>query len=135
MNVLVDTSVWSLMLGRRSSPATGAAKELELLIRDGRAELIGSVRQELLSGLKGAARFENLRQHLRAFPDVRLETEDYELAAEFCNRCRSRGVQGSTLDFLICAAAVRRQFSIFTTDDDFHSFARIIPIQLHAPGP
>jgi len=135
MNVLVDTSVWSLMLRRRKSPAAmGAAQELEKLIRDGRAELIGSVRQELLSGIKDATQFENLRQHLRAFPDVNLETEDYELAAEFCNRCRSRGVQGSTIDFLICAAAVRLQFSVFTTDGDFASFAEVIPVRFHRSG-
>ena len=133
MNALVDTNVWSLMLRRRSGPATGAAKELETLLREGRAEIIGPVRQELLSGVKSSVQFENLRQHLRGFWDVELETADFELAAEFCNRCKSRGIQGSSTDFLICAVASRRQFSIFTTDGDFVAFAKVVPIQLHAP--
>ncbi len=47
---------------------------------------------------------------------------DYELAAEFFNTCRSNGVQGSNTDFLICAAAANRNYSIFTTDKDFENF-------------
>ena len=133
MKALVDTNVWALMLRRRTGPATGVAKELETLIREGRAEIIGPVRQELLSGVKSTAQFENLRQHLRGFWDVELETADFELAADYCNRCKTRGVQGSGADFLICAVASRRQFSVFSTDGDFASFAKVIPVQLHAP--
>jgi hypothetical protein len=40
-----------------------------------------------------------------------LHSEDYELAAQFFNQCCGRGVQGSNTDFLICAAAVRRDSS------------------------
>src|SRR5262245_14280024 len=116
MKALVDTSVWSLMLRRRHGAATRPAKELETLIREGRAEIIGPIRQELLSGVKGATQFENLRQHLRGFADVELETADFELAADYCNRCRARGVQGSGTDFLVCAVAARRQYAVFTTD-------------------
>jgi hypothetical protein len=63
-----------------------------------------------------------LREYLRAFPDLELTTEDYELAAEFFNTCRSNGVQGSSTDFLLCAVAHRRGYSIFTTDKDFENF-------------
>ena len=74
-----------------------------------------------------------LRDHLRAFPDVELDPGDYEEAASFFNRCRARGVQGSNTDFLICAAAARRQLGILTTDADFRHFAKLLPIRLHAP--
>ena len=33
--------------------------------------------------------------------------------------------------FLICAIAVRRGLSIFTTDDDFARFAEVLPLNLH----
>jgi predicted nucleic acid-binding protein len=62
-----------------------------------------------------------------------LESEDYEEAAAFFNRCRAKGVQGSNTDFLICAAAARRQFAILTTDADFTHFAKLLPIRLHSP--
>ncbi len=59
--------------------------------------------------------------------------EDYELAAEFYNTCRSNGIQGANTDFLICAAAVRRSYDILTTDKDFDIFRKHIPIVLVEP--
>jgi predicted nucleic acid-binding protein len=47
---------------------------------------------------------------------------------------RSKGIQGSNTDFLICAAAVRRDMAIFTIDKDFLRFAKCLPIVLHESG-
>jgi hypothetical protein len=50
MKVLVDTSVWSLSL-RRSLPSDNAeVSELIELIKEVRIQMIGPVRQEILSG-------------------------------------------------------------------------------------
>jgi predicted nucleic acid-binding protein len=133
MNVVVDTSVWSLALRRQRSVRSPEIDELAELIREGRAALLGPVRQELLSGVPVLEQYRTLRNYLRAFPDIDLVSEDYEEAASFFNRCRSKGVQGSNTDFLICAAATRRRFGILTTDIDFKHYARLLPIQLHAP--
>lgn len=133
MNVVVDTSVWSLALRRQRSVRSPEVEELVELIREGRATLLGPVRQELLSGVPIPEQYRTLRNYLRAFPDVELESEDYEEAAAFFNRCRSKGVQGSNTDFLICAAATRRRLGILTTDSDFKHYAKLLPIQLHAP--
>ena len=133
MSVLVDTSVWSLALRRRRASPEPAATELGFLIRDGLASLIGPIRQELLSGVPSDQQFQILREHLRPFPDLPVEMHDYEEAAAFFNRCRSKGVQGSNTDFLICAVSVRYQAPILTTDEDFIHFARVLPIQLHSP--
>jgi predicted nucleic acid-binding protein len=130
MNVVVDTSVWSLALRRLRSARSPEVLELAELIREGRAAMLGPVRQELLSGVPSAELFETLRGTLKAFPDVVLESEDYEEAAAFFNRCRAKGVQGSNTDFLICAAAARRGYPILTTDADFAHFAKHLPIQL-----
>lgn len=134
MNVLVDTSVWSLAFRRSSPPAHPGVTELEKLIREGRAQIMGLIRQELLSGVRSSLQFETLKIHLRPFRDLALETEDHEEAAAFFNRCRRQGIQGSTIDFLICAAAVRRDLSIFTTDGDFSNYAQVLPIELHSAG-
>jgi predicted nucleic acid-binding protein len=133
VNVLVDTSVWSLALRRATEPTHQLAKELAELIREGRVMMIGSVRQELLSGVRDAKQFDALRAHLRAFPDLVLEVEDFEQAAEFYNECRAKGVQGSSVDFLICAVAARRELLILTADADFASYARVLPLRLHEP--
>jgi len=133
MNIIIDTSVWSLALRRQPSSASTLTRELVELVREGRAAMLGPVRQELLSGVRGEQQFETLREHLRAFPDIPLEAEDYEEAASFFNKCRAKGIKGSNTDFLICATAARRGFGILTTDADFTHFARILPIELHTP--
>lgn len=84
----------------------------------------------MLSGIRYQEQFVRLRDNLRAFPDLEITTEDYEIAAEFFNTCRRHGVQGSNTDFLICAVAHRRGYSIFTTDKDFENFRSYIPVVL-----
>ena len=133
MNILIDTSVWSLALRRQRSSAAAPALELAELVREGRAAMMGPIRQELLSGVQKEQQYDTLRAYLRAFQDILLEAEDYEEAASYFNRCRARGVQGSNTDFLICAVAVRRRFGILTTDADFLHFAKLLPIELHSP--
>lgn len=131
MNVLVDTSVWSLAVRRARRIDDHAPRELTELIREGRVVMIGPVRQELLSGIPSKQQFEKLREHLRAFPDLELDAADYEDAAGIYNRCREKGIQGSNMDFLICAVAIRRKLAIFTTDGDFKHFARAVRLDLH----
>ncbi len=131
MRVLIDTSVWSLALRRRKDSQNPEAEELRRLIIAHVAEIIGPIRQEILSGVRDAAQFARLEGHLAAFPDLPLLTDDYVTAAKFFNVCRSKGIQGSNTDFLICAVAVRHDFAIFTTDGDFPQFARCLPIVMH----
>jgi predicted nucleic acid-binding protein len=133
MNVLVDTSAWSLALRRQSPRGTSIEHELGQLIREGRVRMLGAIRQELLSGTRTTEQFKKLRDSLRAFPDERLDPEDYEEAATCFNRCRGKGLQGSNTDFLLCAVALRRNVPILTTDDDFQDFAKHLRIKLHKP--
>jgi len=134
--VLVDTSVWSLALRRKPTDLNPRekllTKALADLIREGRAQIVGPIRQELLSGIREEERFHALRKHLRAFDEPRLEAEDYEEAARMNNRCRGRGIAGSAVDFLICAAAHRREWEIFTTDRDFTRYAKALPLRLYS---
>jgi predicted nucleic acid-binding protein len=107
--------------------------ELSELIREGRAKVIGLVRQELLSGIKSNEQYEKLRLYLRAFPDDLLDTSDYEEAAKAGNRCRAKGIVVSIVDVLLCAVTVRRGWSIFTTDPDFSHYGRVLPLAIHVP--
>jgi predicted nucleic acid-binding protein len=134
MKVLVDTSVWSLALRRRTRSDEPAVAQLRWLIEQGRVAIIGPIRQELLSGVRTLEAFELLRDHLRPYHDEPLETEDFERAAEHFNACRTRGIQGSNTEFLICAAAERRALPILTTDADFARYATVLPIALHSTG-
>ncbi len=131
MRVLVDTSVWSLALRRGDTSLNAEVDELRRLIDAHFVEIIGPIRQEILSGVRDQSQFERLEADLAAFPDLPLLTEDYVTAANYVNLCRSPGIQGSNTDFLICAVAVRQDLAIFTTDGDFHQFAGCLPIVLH----
>jgi predicted nucleic acid-binding protein len=137
VNALIDTSVWSLAFRRRPQDLNASERsivvELAELIREGRARLIGLVRQELLSGIKTPAQFEKLRAALRAFPDEPIDTSDYEAAAKHSNECRSKGVVVSVVDILICSIALSRSWSVFTTDPDFENYAMILRVSLHSP--
>jgi predicted nucleic acid-binding protein len=136
VNVLVDTSVWSLALRRVRTdlaPSEGSlVAELTELIKEGRARIIGPIRQELLSGIKTAAQFEKLIEILAAFPDEPIETGDYVASARLGNLCRSKGIAVSPVDMLICAIAASRGWSIFTADSDFQGYARVLEVQIHA---
>ena len=137
MNVLVDTAIWSLALRRKAADLNSMedclVQELRELIREGRVQVLGLVRQEVLSGIKNPAQFEKLRMILRAFPDQSIDTSDHEAAATTSNQCRSRGIAVTTVDALICAVALRKELLIFTTDPDFQNYSRVVPLKLHAP--
>jgi len=137
VNVLVDTPIWSLALRRKAADLSAleraAVAELTELIQEGRARIIGLVRQELLSGIKTSSQYEKLRVTLRSFPDEAVSTSDYETAAKASNDCRAKGVAVSVSDMLICAVALTRDWPIFTSDPDFRNYARVLPVKLHAP--
>jgi predicted nucleic acid-binding protein len=129
MKVLVDTCVWSQAL-RHNNPDKNITKKLSDLIDDGRAVLIGPIKQELLSGIRRPAQFEKLKDILSSFEEIQLINMHFVKAAEFCNVCRSKGIQGSTIDFLICSVAHLENMKIFTIDKDFDNYAKHLPIKL-----
>ena len=135
MLVLVDTPIWFLALRRKSGDLNrrelSLTQALQELVRDGRAQLTGVVRQELLSGIRDPQRFETLRNYLSAFDDPALAAGDYETAAGMHNRCHGRGVTGSAIDFLLCAVAELRHWQIFTTDKDFEHYRRVLGLTMY----
>jgi predicted nucleic acid-binding protein len=133
MKIIVDTCVWSLALRRNREPINGAIMELKSLIQDFRVQMIGPIRQEILSGIKSETQFQSLEDNLSGFTDLQLNEDDYVLAARFFNICRSKGVQGSNTDFLICAVSANHNLGIFTFDQDFQHFSKYLPISLHIP--
>jgi predicted nucleic acid-binding protein len=136
--VLVDTSIWSLALRRKPanlSPAEqGLKTALQELVQDGRVQIVGPVRQELLSGIRVEESFRRVRDALRAFDEPQLQIQDYEEAARMNNLCRARGIAGSAIDFLICAVAHLRNWQIFTADRDFSRYNKTLPLSLYMPG-
>ena len=133
--ILVDTSVWSLILRRKpgilAETETAIMVRLQTLIKERQVKLIGPIRQELLTGIKRSKQFEAVSDALHSFRDESITTTDYELAAAFSNKCLSAGVATTSVDLLICAVAFNRQWRVFSTDTDFQRYARILGISLY----
>jgi len=137
MNVLVDSNIWSIGLRRDHS----RLNELQLLLKsefnqlfdNGDIVLIDPVRQEVLSGVKQKDHYDRLRIRLRSVPSEPLVMEDYEEAARIYNQCASMGIAAYSVDCLICAAALRNDWLIFTLDKDFGQFKKIVGLKLHKP--
>jgi len=138
MMVLVDTPIWSLSLRRRAADLSPheqlVTKNLYDLVQQQRVSLLGSTRQEVLSGIREESMFLRIRNHLRGFRNVELDESDYEEAARAANRCIRGGIAGSNADLLMCAVALRYDWQIFTTDRDFSQYAKVLPIQLFHPS-
>jgi predicted nucleic acid-binding protein len=131
--IACDTSALSQFLRRSPDTQNAVALKVEKLIESNELALFGIVRQELLSGIKLPAHFERIDLTTQALPLFFADDEDHTTAARFFNTCRSKGIQGSPIDFLICAMAVKRKFLIYTTDPDFELYEPIIPIELYRP--
>jgi predicted nucleic acid-binding protein len=132
--VLVDTPVWSLALRRRvidlSPSERRLTQSLHDLVQQRRVQLLGSTRQEVLSGIRDESQFLRICDHLRGFINVGLDASDYEEAARATNQCRRAGIAGSPVDLLMCAVALRHGWEIFTTDRDFVNYRTVLNIQL-----
>jgi Predicted nucleic acid-binding protein, contains PIN domain len=130
--VLVDTSVWSLALRKKewNEKEQKIVNQLSKLILNLDIVVIGPIRQEILSGISDQKRFIELKSKISIFNDFAIEKRDYELAAQFYNECRKHGIQGSHIDYLICAVAVNNEMSILTLDNDFQQYKKYIKIRI-----
>jgi hypothetical protein len=135
MKVLVDTPIWSYAFRSRKQEFQFEIEQLESLIKDQRVLIIGPIRQEILSGYSDLKKFEKLREKLSYFENSLIQDSDYESASRMCNQCRISGIQGSHVDFLICAVAKRLNVPIFTTDKDFLQYSKVISINLYNMEP
>jgi len=132
--VLVDTSVWSLSLRRKAADLSDSERLLTRmlyeLVQRSQVQLLGPIRQEVLSGIRDDSQFRRIREHLGDFDNVALDSLDYEEAARISIMCRRAGIIGSATDMLICSVAGRYDSEIFTTDRDFLRYGRVVRIRL-----
>ena len=132
MRVIVDTDVWSEAF-RKKGPKSEYVDELQDLIQEGRIQMIGVIRMEILCGIRGEKMFGSLSEKLEAFSDRSLDPEVFVTAARFLNLCRSKGIQGSNNDFIICACSMLWKMPILSKDMDFIRYRKILPIELMKP--
>jgi predicted nucleic acid-binding protein len=130
VNLIVDTSVWSLLLRRQNHecnhPLVQKLKAC-LELQDG-IFLIGPILQEILGGVRNEAQFYKLTEYFSVFPLLEIDRQDYVEASRLRSHCRSKGVQAGPADFLIATACIRWDYPLLTTDSDFTLIARHSPL-------
>ena len=126
VNIVVDTSVWSLVLRRRRIAESDSwVKTFRACVENGwYIFLIGSILQELLDGVRTTDDFNRLLKILTPFSLLPLERETFISAARIRNDCRRRGIQASGIDFLIAAACIKNSYTLLTADSDFLRIAK-----------
>ncbi len=130
MNILVDTSVWSLAL-RRDAPESDAVASLKQCID--RGDLLfttGIIVQELLQGLRGPKQRERLVNRLSSFPVIVPDLSDHIEAAALQRTCRQKGIQIQTVDAILAQLAIGHDLDFLTNDRDFDMIARHFPLRV-----
>lgn len=121
MNLIVDTSVWSLVLRRpRVDEDHPLVRAFRRHVESGDGLfLIGNILQELLDGLRSTKQFDYLLTLLDPYPLLELTRPTYIAAARLRASCRAKGVNAGPVDFLIAAACCQYGFPLLTADKDF----------------
>lgn len=131
MALLVDTSVWSLLLRRDSPPNIREVDHLRAAL--GGQETVtttGLILQELLQGFVPPRVQQSIVE--RFGPLIRVEPtwDDHVEAAALSNTCRVHGVQLETVDALIAQLCVAYDLVLLTTDSDFRHASLHIPLRV-----
>ncbi len=133
MNILVDTSVWSLALRRDSPPDCQAVSRLKAALKDGENVLTtGLILQELLQGFKGPKVRRRIIEYFAPLPLILPERRDHIDAADLKVKLRQKGIQAGTIDALLAQLCLRHGLSLLSTDRDFIHMAKHIPLALMA---
>jgi predicted nucleic acid-binding protein len=134
VNLLVDTSVWSLALRRdalTSEPEVHLLKDALL-----GADIVvttGLVLQELLQGFSRPKSRAQIIERFAALPLLQPDREDHVAAADLRNKCRRAGVQVGTTDALLAQLCIRHDLMLLSTDNDFKLAAAHCTLRVWAP--
>jgi len=131
VNVLVDTSVWSLALRRDAPPNTWETQILARCLE--RQDILfstGIILQELLQGFRGPKQRERLIEHFSSLPLIVPDLADHIEAAALQTTCRRRGIQIGTIDALLAQLAIGHDLEFLTADRDFTLIARHAPLRI-----
>ena len=129
MNLLVDTSVWSLVL-RRDAPAGVPEAEFlrAALARGDSIVTTGLVLQEILQGVAGAKMRTAIQERFAALPFLVPDRSDHIRAADLHGAARRKGIQVGTVDALLAALCLRHDLTMLSTDADFKDLRKVAPL-------
>ncbi|MBI2339576.1 MAG: PIN domain nuclease [Deltaproteobacteria bacterium] len=131
MSILVDSSVWSLVLRRKEKSNHPAAILLRRRL-DEKAGLCltGVIYQEVLQGIRSDTLYQSVKSYLDDFEFLEVNLGLHAKAAGLFSRCRRSGIQAQTIDCLIATLSIHYDSPLLTTDPDFSHIARVSSLKL-----
>lgn len=129
MKILVDTSVWSLVL-RRKNPDLQSIELFKSLSQTHELMVTGIIVQEVLSSIADKSVFDSIKAAIASMHCIEPEMEDYVFAAELSGRLKTKGVSSKTIDLLLASVAIRRNLAFLTQDKDFDHIAKVEKINV-----
>lgn len=129
--VLVDTSVWVLVLRRFRSLDLSTVVDFDEVVT------CLPVIQELLQGIKDETAFRRVREAMHSLPcvDSPLTLEVAGRAVDLYRAARRQGLTvRSSVDCLIAASALHHGLTVLHHDRDFDALAAVAPLRVQAVG-
>jgi hypothetical protein len=123
--VVIDTSVWVQAL---RAAASREREEVDRLLAQEEAAIVGPVLAEVLQGARTQAELEGLYVRLTALPFLVATQHTWSRVGELSFQLRRDGASMSLVDILIATLAMEHDCALYTLDEHFH---RIPGVRLH----
>ncbi len=114
--VLIDTCMWVAFFNR---PQSTIKRNIDELLEDDRAALVGPVLTEVLCGIRREAEADWVASLLRGLRYVELTWQDWRAAATLGRRLAARGHVLPITDLVLAASAQRIECAVYSDDPHF----------------
>ena len=121
--VLIDTCIWVPFFNR---PQSEEKQNVDALLDDDRATLIGPIVTEILQGIPREPQAAYIASLLRGLRCLEMEWEDWIEAARLGRRCAAAGHRLPLSDLILAAVAIRHDAEIYTSDPHFDLLGDVV---------
>ena len=126
--ILIDTSIWINVLGKKQS--ANYSNELQELIAGRDIALTRFQQLELLQGCKSEREWLRLSDYLEGQDYLETKSSTWKSAARIFYELRKKGITvRSPIDCCIAQIAIERRGLLIHNDRDFDAIARSFPLQ------
>jgi len=126
--ILIDTSIWINVLGKKQS--VSYANELQELIAGRDIAFTRFQQLELLQGCKSEKEWLRLSEYLEAQDYLETQPSTWKSAARIFYELRRKGITvRSPIDCCIAQIAIERRVLLVHNDRDFDVIAKTFPLQ------
>ncbi|MDO8637381.1 MAG: PIN domain nuclease [Dehalococcoidia bacterium] len=122
--VLIDTSTWLLVLGRKVQ-VPHVKEKVEQLIKENRAAVTPMVSLELLGGARSKDEFARLKSRLDSLHQLAIGKKEWHQAAQLSFDLRRQGKTIPYTDILIAAMAIQEGAVLLHVDRHFDIMAEM----------